>query len=195
MIKRLYVHEKIYDEFLEKLVAFVKTLKVGDGNDSNVFLGPVQNKMQFEKAKNLFSTITTDNLKAVLGGPIDDSQSKGYFIHPAIIDNPPENSRVVQDEAFAPILPVLKWSDEADVIERANASESGLGASVWSKDLNRAQGIADQIQAGIVWVNSHFEVAPNVPFGGHKNSGIGVEWGLTGILGYMNTQTQWVKKA
>jgi acyl-CoA reductase-like NAD-dependent aldehyde dehydrogenase len=193
MIKRLYVHEKIYDQFLEKLVAFVKTLKVGDGTEADTFFGPVQNSMQFEKAKDLFSSISADNLKAVLGGSIEDS--KGYFIHPTIIDNPPESSRVVQEEPFAPILPVMKWSDEDDVIAKANALETGLGSSVWSKDFERGTRIADQLESGVVWVNSHFDVQPNVPFGGHKQSGLGVEWGLTGLLGYCNSQTQWLKKS
>jgi acyl-CoA reductase-like NAD-dependent aldehyde dehydrogenase len=193
MIKRLYVHEKIYDQFLEKLVAFVKTLKVGEGTEPDVFFGPVQNEMQFEKAKDLFSSISTEKLNAVLGGTIEDS--KGYFIHPTIIQNPPESSRVVQEEPFAPILPVMKWSDENDVIEKANALETGLGASVWSKDFDRGTRIADQLQSGVVWVNSHFDVSPNAPFGGHKQSGIGVEWGLSGLLGYCNSQTQWLKKS
>jgi acyl-CoA reductase-like NAD-dependent aldehyde dehydrogenase len=193
MIKRLYVHEKIYDEFLNKLVTFVKTLKVGEGTESDVFFGPVQNEMQFKKAKELFSSITTENLKAALGGSI--KSSAGYFIHPTIIDNPPESSRVVQEEPFAPILPIMKWSDEDDVVERANALETGLGSSVWSKDFERATRIADQLQSGSVWVNSHFDVSPTAPFGGHKQSGTGVEWGLTGLLEYCNSQTQWLKKS
>jgi acyl-CoA reductase-like NAD-dependent aldehyde dehydrogenase len=193
MIKRLYVHEKIYDEFLDKLVTFVKTLKVGEGTESDVFFGPVQNEMQFKKAKDLFSSITTENLKAALGGSIESSP--GYFIHPTIIDNPPELSRVVQEEAFAPILPIMKWSDEDDVVERANALETGLGSSVWSKDFERATRIADQLQSGSVWVNNHFDLLPTAPFGGHKQSGLGVEWGLTGLLGYCNSQTQWLKKS
>lgn len=192
MIKRVYVHENIYDTFLQKLVDFVKTLKVGAGTDSDVFVGPVQNKMQFEKAKDLFSSITTDKLKAALGGTIQESS--GYFISPTIIDNPPESSRVVQEEPFAPILPLMKWSDEADVIARANAGHTGLASSIWSNDLERAERIASQMQSGSVWVNSHFEVAPHVPFGGHKQSGVGVEWGVTGLLGYCNSQTLWLKK-
>lgn len=193
MIKRLYVHEKIYDEFLNKFVTFVKTLKVGEGTEADTFFGPVQNLMQYEKAKDLFSSIGTENLKAALGGSIENSS--GYFIHPTIIDNPPETSRVVQEEPFAPILPVLKWSDEDDVLERANALETGLGSSVWSKDFERASRMADQLQSGCVWVNSHFDVAPNAPFGGHKQSGMGVEWGLDGLLGYCNSQTLWLKKS
>jgi acyl-CoA reductase-like NAD-dependent aldehyde dehydrogenase len=193
MIKRLYVHEKIYDVFLEKLIAFVKELKVGDGNEADVFFGPVQNKMQYEKAKDLLSSIKTEQLKAALGGSVEDSQ--GYYIHPTIIDNPPESSRVVQEEPFAPILPIMKWSDEDDVLEKANALETGLGASVWSKDFQRATRMADQLEAGIVWVNSHFDASPKAPFGGHKQSGMGVEWGLSGMLGYCNSQTQWLRQA
>lgn len=193
MIKRLYVHEKIYDTFLEKLIAFVKTLKIGDGTEPDVFFGPVQNKMQFEKAKELLGSITTEKLKAALGGSTDDSH--GYFIHPTIIDNPPESSRVVQEEPFAPILPIMKWSDEDDVLEKANALETGLGASVWTRDFERATRMANQLQAGSVWVNSHFDISPKAPFGGHKQSGIGMEWGLTGLLGYCNSQTQWLRKS
>jgi acyl-CoA reductase-like NAD-dependent aldehyde dehydrogenase len=193
MIKRLYVHESIYDEFLEKLVAFVQSLKVGDGTEADVFVGPVQNKMQYEKAKDLFTSISSEKLNPVLGGSIEES--KGYFIHPTIISNPPESSRVVQEEPFAPILPVMKWSDEEDVIQKANALETGLGASVWSKDFERATHIADQLESGTVWVNSHFDVSPTAPFGGHKFSGIGVEWGLSGLLSYCNSQTQWLKKS
>ncbi|KAL2831500.1 Aldehyde/histidinol dehydrogenase [Aspergillus cavernicola] len=194
MIKRLYVHESIYNTFLDRLVAFVKTLKVGDGTEADIFIGPVQNAMQFEKAKELLSTISSQKLKPALGGSVADSTAGGYFIHPTIIDNPPEDSTVVQEEPFAPILPVMKWSEEADVIQRANALQTGLGSSVWSKDFERATRIADQMQSGSVWVNSHFDVAPDVPFGGHKQSGMGVEWGLAGLLGYCNSQTQWLKK-
>ncbi|KAL4736180.1 Aldehyde/histidinol dehydrogenase [Aspergillus similis] len=193
MIKRLYVHEKIYDAFLQKFVAFVANFKVGAGTQDGVFIGPVQNEMQYEKAKNLFASIESEKLHPALGGTI--TASDGYFIAPTIIDNPPESSRVVQEEPFAPILPVLKWTDEDEVIARANASESALGASVWSVDLERAQRIAGQLAGGSVWINSHFEVSPFAPFGGHKSSGIGVEWGLTGLLGYCNSQTVWVKKA
>ncbi|KAF7183646.1 hypothetical protein CNMCM7691_003925 [Aspergillus felis] len=189
MIKRLYVHEKIYDEFREKLVGFVQSLKVGDGTQPDVFIGPVQNSMQYEKAEDLFKS--TEGLKAALCGNIN--KSAGYFIHPAVIDNPPESARIVQEEPFAPILPMLKWSDEEDVITRANATETGLGSSVWSKDMTRARRIANQLESGSVWINSHFDVAPNVPFGGHKASGIGTEWGLNGLTAYCNSQSLWVK--
>jgi acyl-CoA reductase-like NAD-dependent aldehyde dehydrogenase len=191
IVKRLYVHEKVYNEFLEKLIAFLRSFKAGEGSESGAFVSPVQNKMQYKKARDLFSSISTDKLKVVLDGSI--KESKGYFIHPTIIDNPPESSRVVQEEPFAPILPVMKWSDEADVIERANARDAVFGSSIWSKDFERATRMADQMQSGSIWVNLPFDLYPQAPLGGQKESGIGVEWGLSDLLQYCNSQTQWLK--
>lgn len=128
-----------------------------------------------------------------LDGKIWES-SKGFFAEPAIVDNPPDDSRIVVEEPFAPIVPLLKWLDEDDVLERANGLETGLGGSVWSKDLQRAERMARQLSAGSVWVNSHFDVAPNVPFGGHKQSGIGMEWGVEGLKNYTNSRSLWVWK-
>lgn len=121
-------------------------------------------------------------------------RDKGFFVEPAIIDNPPEDSRIVVEEPFGPIVPLLKWSSEDDVIERANALNTGLGASVWSRDLTRAERLARELSAGSVWVNSHFDVAPNVPFGGHKESGIGMELGIEGFKQYTNSRSLWVWK-
>ena len=122
----------------------------------------------------MYSEASKQGWKVALEGKVRES-SKGYFIEPSIIDNPPEDSRIVVEEPFGPIVPLLKWSNENDVIERANSLKTGLGASVWSKDVVRAEKMARQLAAGSVWVNSHFDVAPNVPFGGHKESGIGME--------------------
>ncbi|KAL8732280.1 MAG: hypothetical protein Q9166_002852 [cf. Caloplaca sp. 2 TL-2023] len=196
MIKRLYVHESIYQRFIAAFVEHIKTLKVGPGTDPDVFIGPVQNSMQYEKVKDIYSQIGQQGWKPALGGemPEPDPTGKGYFFQPTIIDNPPEDSSIVTEEPFGPILPVLKWRDEDDVIAKANHSKMGLGASVWSKDLERATRMAKQLESGSVWVNSHFDVAPGVPFGGHKWSGIGMEWGLLGLKAYCNPQTLWLKK-
>ena len=193
MIKRLYIHEKIYDKFLAALVEHTKGFKSGNGFEDDVFFGPVQNSMQYGKVKSLFDDITKEGWKPVLGGKLAED-GKGYFITPTIIDNPPEDSRIVQEEPFGPILPALKWSDEDDVIAKANDTKMGLGASVWSADMERATRMAKQLEAGSVWVNSHFNVAPGVPFGGHKWSGIGTEWGLNGLKAYCNSQTMWIFK-
>lgn len=193
MIKRLYVHEKIYDQFRDALVEHTKTLKSGHGFEDDVFIGPVQNSMQYEKVKSLFDDIPKQGWKPALGGELPN-EGKGYFITPTIIDNPPEDSRIVTEEPFGPIFPMLKWSDDDDVIARANDSKMGLGASVWSADVERATNMAKQLEAGSVWVNSHFVVAPGVPFGGHKWSGIGTEWGTNGLKGYCNSQSMWIFK-
>ncbi|KAF2649760.1 aldehyde dehydrogenase-like protein [Lophiostoma macrostomum CBS 122681] len=192
LAKRIYVHEKIYDQFRDAMVEFTKAnIKTGGGFEEDVIVGPVQNNMQFELVKDMYSEITKRGWKTALNGKVRKS-SKGYFIEPAIIDNPPEDSRIVVEEPFGLIVLLLKWSDDDDVIAKANALRTGLGASVWSKDLKRAEGMARQISAGSVWVNSHFDVAPNVPFGGHKESGIGMEWGVEGLKHYTNTRSLWV---
>ncbi|RAL12823.1 aldehyde dehydrogenase family protein [Aspergillus homomorphus CBS 101889] len=192
-IKRLYVHEKIYDTVRDKLVQFVRNLKVGDGSEPDTFFGPVQNRMQFDKASDLLSATHAAGLQTIAAGDLPAHLDKGYFIQPTIVDNPPEDSRVVREEPFAPILPLLKWSDEDDVIARANDSEYALSASVWSRDMVQARRLVDRLQVGSVWVNSHFDVAPHVPFGGHKASGIGTEWGLNGLIGWCNSQTIWFR--
>ncbi|CAG7562060.1 unnamed protein product [Fusarium equiseti] len=190
LIKRIYVHENIYDKFRDALVTYAKTIKVGDGFEPDVLIGPLQNSMQYEKLKDLYMSVNTCNWKPALEGRIVP-ESKGYFVTPSIIDNPPDDSKIVVEEPFGPIVPLLKWSSEDEVLDRANDSKCGLGASVWCKDLDRAERMARCLSAGSVWINSHFDVAPNVPFGGHKWSGIGSEWGMTGLKAYCNSQSLW----
>jgi acyl-CoA reductase-like NAD-dependent aldehyde dehydrogenase len=148
---------------------------------------------RFELVKEMYADVEKCGYKVALEGKVKQS-SKGYFIEPAIIDNPPEDSRIVQEEPFGPIVPLMKWSNDDEVIDRANALKTGLGTSVWGKDLVRAEKMARQISAGSVWVNSHFDVAPDVPFGGHKESGIGMEWGMEGLKHFTNTRSLWVWK-
>ncbi|RWA05107.1 hypothetical protein EKO27_g9994 [Xylaria grammica] len=192
-IKRIYVHEGIYDKFLAALVATTKQFKIGDHTDPEAFFSPIQNRMQHEKLQKFYSQISKEGWKTVLGGESGPKPKNGFFMPPTIIDSPPEESSIVVDEPFGPIVPVLKWADEDDVIKRANASRLGLGASVWSKDVPRARRMAEQLEAGSIWVNTHFELAPNVPFGGHKESGLGMDWGEVGLEGWCNPQAYWVK--
>jgi acyl-CoA reductase-like NAD-dependent aldehyde dehydrogenase len=141
----------------------------------------------------MYDQISAQHWTTALAGSATSSPN-GYFITPAIIDNPPENSRIVQEEPFGPIVPLLKWSDEDGVIDRANALKTGLGASVWSKDLKRAERMARRLEAGSVWVNSHFDVDPKVPYGGWKESGVGMAWGVEGLKAYTNSRSLWVWK-
>jgi acyl-CoA reductase-like NAD-dependent aldehyde dehydrogenase len=185
--KRLYIHADIYEAVRDELVAYAKTVKIGDGSQQGTDLGPIQNRMQFEKLKDLLSDARNNGLNAVLGGEV--SGGPGFFVPITIFDNPPEDSRVVREEAFGPVLPLLKFDDIEDVIARANDTEYGLAASVWSADGDRARGIAERIEAGTVWINEVHSFSPHVAFGGHKQSGIGIENALDGLAEYTNAQT------
>ena len=191
-VKRIYVHEAIYEQFRDHLVEFTQSIRSGEGNESDIFLGPLQNEMQYRKAMGLFADIEKENWSVAVGGA-NDEKKPGYFINPTIIDHPPESSRVVVEEAFAPIIPLLTWKNEEDVIQRANDTRMGLGASVWSNDLDEATRIARRMEAGSVWINTHQEGDPRAPFGGHKESGIGYEWGLGGLKAYCNVQSLFLR--
>ena len=186
--KRLYVHEDVYDEVLSELVAFAKTQKVGDGALADTALGPIQNQPQYEKVAEYFEDCTKNGYKFAVGGNIDKS-AKGWFVPVTLVDNPPDNSRIVSEEPFGPILPILKWRDETDVVRRANDTVYGLGASVWGSDLNAVQRIGSQLDAGTVWLNEIHQYAPGQAFGGHKQSGIGCENSLHGLMEYTNWRT------
>ncbi|KAJ5015885.1 putative aldehyde dehydrogenase [Colletotrichum sp. SAR 10_99] len=194
-IKRIYIHESIYDELLTEMANVVNSFPVGDGQQEGTMLGPVQNQMQFERVKDLLKDIEEQKHKLAAGSTAPASNGKGYFITPTMVDNPPDNSRIVVEEPFGPIFPVLKWSDEKEVIQRANNTDMGLGASVWSKDLEKAQAIAKKLKAGNVWINTHLELQYDAPFGGHKQSGIGYEYGAGGLKAYCNAQSMFITKA
>jgi acyl-CoA reductase-like NAD-dependent aldehyde dehydrogenase len=185
--KRLYIHAEIYDELAKELTAYAKTVIVGDGSHQGTNLGPIQNRMQFDKLKELLGDAKANGLRFLTGG--DVPEGKGYFVPVTLIDNPPEHSRVVTEEAFGPVLPLLKFDDIDDVVERANASEYGLAASVWSSDIEKAEEIAKRIEAGTVWINEIHSFSPHIAFGGHKQSGIGIENSLEGLSEYTNSQT------
>lgn len=185
--KRLYIHEDIYDALAAALVEYARTVVVGDGAHQDSQLGPIQNRMQFEKLKNLFADVRANGQKVLLGGEI--GEGPGYFVPVTIVDNPPEDSRVVMEEAFGPILPLLKFSDVDEVIRRANDTQYGLAASVWGKDVRKARTIADRIEAGTVWINEIHTFSPHIAFGGHKQSGIGIENALEGLAEYTNSKT------
>ncbi|CAE6451291.1 unnamed protein product [Rhizoctonia solani] len=192
--KRLYVHEKIYDQFREELAKFAKTVKTGNGADPESQLGPVQNLMQYKKVLSFFEDVKANGYKFLTGGDVNPNPTDGLFIPVSFVDNPPEESKIVREEPFGPIVPLLKWSDEADVIKRANDTNLGLSASVWGKDLEAVERIAKQIQAGTVCMNELGPATPFSAFGGHKESGIGVENGMNGLLTYSNIQTFTLKK-
>lgn len=184
-IKRLYVHESVYDEVCNELVKIANDTVVDDGSKQGTKLGPLQNKMQYEKVKG-FLEDAKKNGNVIAGGNVMDRA--GYFIQPTLVRDIKEGSKLVDEEQFGPVLPIIKYSDQADVIRRANATNYGLGASVWSSDTARAHSVAIQIEAGTVWINKHLDIAPNLPFGGAKQSGMGVEFAEEGLAEFTQLQ-------
>ena len=150
-------------------------------------LGPMQNEMQYKRVKDFFRDTIDKGYKFALGSG-EVKESKGFFIDPTIIDNPPEDSMVVQEEAFGPIVPVQKYDSVDEVIRRANDSKAGLGATLFGTDEKLLEDVADRLECGSVWINSYPSVTPEVQFGGVKESGIGTEFGTLGILAYANVK-------
>ncbi|GGC87620.1 aldehyde dehydrogenase family protein [Chelatococcus reniformis] len=190
--KRLYVHEAVYDGLRDRLAAIAKAVKVGDGAEQGTVLGPIQNRRQYDRVMNLLEDARANQLTLIEGAAIPDNG--GFFVPVTIVDNPPESSRVVQEEAFGPILPMLKFSDVDEVIDRANASDYGLAGAIWSKDLDQAVSVARRIETGTVWVNQNLNLRPDTPFAGRKQSGFGAENGMKGLLEYMAPQAIYVAK-
>ncbi|MGV9847372.1 aldehyde dehydrogenase family protein [Streptomyces sp. NPDC003442] len=190
-IKRLYVHDSLYDQVVAELAALAGEAVVGDGMDAATHMGPLQNRAQYEKVKE-FLADARHNGRVVAGGVV--SEDSGYFVTPTIVADVHEGSRLVDEEQFGPILPVLRYTDVDDAIERANATGYGLGASVWSSSIDRAEEIALQLEAGTVWVNKHIDVAPHIPQAGAKQSGLGAELGDIGLLEYTQVQVLNIKK-
>ena len=180
--KRLYVHEDVYDGLRDRLIAIAKATKIGDGTEQGTDMGPIQNKRQYDRVQDLLDDAKKTDLTVIECSDLPDGE--GYFIPITIVDNPPEQARVVQEEAFGPILPMLKFTEVDNVIARANASEYGLAGAVWSKDTDKAMEIARQMETGVVWINHNLNMLPGVPFAGHKQSGFGVENGMEGLLEY-----------
>ena len=177
-MKRLYVHESIYDEMCGELAKLADAAVVGDGLQQGTQLGPLQNRMQYEKVKELLDDAKKHG-KVIAGGEVPDKP--GYFIRPTIVRDITDGTRLVDEEQFGPVLPVIKFADADDAVARANASPWGLGGSVWAKDTAKAYDLATKMDAGTVWVNKHADLAPNLPFGGSKNSGLGSELGEEGL--------------
>jgi acyl-CoA reductase-like NAD-dependent aldehyde dehydrogenase len=162
--KRIYVHSSMYKEFLAAFIDATKTLKVG-ADEEGVMLGPIQNQMQYEKVKTFFADTKAKNYKVAYGST-DVEESKGFFINPTIIDNPPDDSMIVTEEPFGPIVPLLSYDSVDEVIRRANDSDVGLGATVWGTDPEQLQSVANRIESGTIWVNSYPQPSAEGQFGG-----------------------------
>lgn len=193
--KRIYVQDGIYERFRDALAAYARQIRIGDGMTEGVQLGPIQNRPQYERVKALIEDAKMQGLTFVNWDAPLPSDGKGYFIPITIVDNPPDDARVVTEEAFGPVLPLLRFTTDEEVIERVNDTAYGLAGSVWTKDIQRGRALAEKFEAGVVWVNEALYLTPFMPFCGHKDSGIGVEGGMEGLLEYTNPQSLVIRKS
>lgn len=191
--KRVYVHEDVYDAFAARFAETARAAKVGNGLAEGVQLGPVQNKVQYDKVVALIQETADSGAKFLVEPQIPDGP--GYFVHPTVVDDPADDSAIVTQEPFGPVVPLLRFRDTDEVVRRANDSEYGLGGTVWGRDLAAAEELASRIDTGTVWINEAQRLTPGLPFGGHKASGLGTENGVEGLLEYTNTQVLSVRKA
>ncbi|MEH6756980.1 MAG: aldehyde dehydrogenase family protein [Parasphingorhabdus sp.] len=191
--KRIYIHEDIYDELSTAIAAYAKNVKVGDGAQQGTAVGPVQNKKQYERVLELVQDAKDNGYKFLVGGD-HDPDVPGYYVPITILDNPPEDARIVAEEQFGPIMPLMKFSTTEEAISRANASEYGLAGAVWTANPDEGVRIAEQLETGTVWVNEFLHLSPFAPFGGHKQSGFGAEYGKEGLLEFTYPQVITVKK-
>jgi acyl-CoA reductase-like NAD-dependent aldehyde dehydrogenase len=186
-IKRVYVPESLYGAMLTELGELARGVHVGDGLEPDSQIGPLNNLPQFERVQELVEDAKQSGAKVVAGG--HRLGDRGYFYAPTIVGELSDGVRLVDEEQFGPALPVVPYTDLDDAVERANATHFGLSGSVWSSDVAAAEEVAGRLECGTAWVNQHLNVLPHAPFGGAKWSGIGVENGPWGLLGFTEIQT------
>lgn len=186
-LKRLYVHEKVYDALTKKMAEIADQQIVGDGLSAQTTFGPVQNKMQYDKVKSMLADAISKGGKILNQGAT--YPQSGYFIPPTLVGQVHEGISIVDDEQFGPILPIIKFSHIDEVLKLTNQSEFGLGGSVWTNNLEQAQHIASQMETGTVWINSHGDLSPEAAFGGWKLSGLGYSFGIGGLLQFTHKQS------
>jgi len=185
-LKRLYVHADVYDDVCAALTEFARNIPMGNGLDENMIMGPVQNEMQYNKVRDLVEDAVAGGARVLLGA--NPEEGAGYFYPLTILADVSDGTRIVDEEQFGPALPIIKYTDVDDAIARANASDNGLGGSIWSNDIEQAKALASRLECGSAWINKHGMIQPNVPFGGVKGSGIGVEFGVDGLKEYTTIQ-------
>lgn len=185
-LKRLYVHESDYESVCEAFTGFVKNIPVGDGMDTDNLIGPISNKMQYDKLIAIVEDAKAKGGRVLCGG--EPTAGPGYFYPLTLIADATDDMRLVAEEQFGTALPIIKYSNLEEAIERANSLEVGLGASAWSNDVNAAIAVAKRLEAGTCWVNRHAVLNPMAPMGGVKCSGIGIEFGAEGLREYTTVQ-------
>ena len=184
---RTYVHEKIYDEFVEKSAKLANNAKFGDSFDEATTHGPLISKVQRDRVMNYIKIGQEQGATLVTGGSIPDM--KGYYVEPTVFADVKNDMTIAREEIFGPVMSILKFSDLDEVIEMANDNEYGLASGVVTKDINKAMYLSNAIRAGLVFINCFHAICPSAPFGGYKNSGYGRELGKPAIDLYLENKT------
>jgi len=190
--KRLYVHDSLHDAVVGELKSLAETMPMGNGMDEGIAMGPIQNRMQYDKVASLVEQAREAGATIVCGGK--PRGGPGYFYPVTLVTDIADGASLVDQEQFGPVLPIIRYTDVEAAIASANRLDAGLGASVWSTDLEQAKAVASRIQAGTVWINQHGAIHPMVPFGGVKGSGWGVEFGVDGLKAVTQPQVISIKK-
>ncbi|WP_314173834.1 aldehyde dehydrogenase family protein [Streptomyces winkii] len=179
-LKRLYVHDSLYEQVVDALAGMAGRMPMGNGLEPGNVLGPLQNRKQFDIVSRLVDDARRRGARIVTGGE-PATELGPLFYRPTVVADILDGASLVDEEQFGPAIPVIRYTDVDDAIARANASEQGLGASVWSDDPDAALAVAERLEAGTVWINQHGALNPLVPFGGIKSSGYGMEFGAHGL--------------
>jgi len=179
-LKRLYVHDSVYDAVVDTLASRAAGTPMGRGLDEGTVLGPLQNEKQFDIVTGLVDDARARGARIVVGGEAAPELGP-LFYRATVVADIEDGAALVDEEQFGPVIPVIRYSDVDDAVRRANASSQGLGASVWAADVDEAVAVARRLQAGTVWINQHGALNPMVPFGGTKASGYGQEFGVAGL--------------
>lgn len=189
---RILLHEKIHDEFVERMAAYAKTMRIGDPLQEKTQLGPVVAKAQQDRVLGFIERGKASGAKLVTGGNVPSEPNRGYYIEPTIFTDVDPQSEIAREEVFGPVVTIMKFKDDDEALALANNTKYGLAAGVHTNDLARAHRFAAQLESGTVWVNTYAFLTPTTPYGGYKQSGYGRELGSSGLENYTQLKSVFI---